>query len=169
MEKLVSVELTMRIIGFDPGIDKCGYGVIEVLTQQPKYVASGRITSVATQPLEQKLAGIQKGVDKLIDQYSVISCAVEDLFVGHNLRGALHLGMAHGAILAALGRRQLALSFYTPAMVKKTVAGNGRATKQAITKMVQRQLAITGSFSLDSSDALAVALCHFYVGRKNLS
>jgi len=158
----------MRIIGFDPGIDKCGYGIIETLTQKPKYVASGRITSITTQPLEQKLVSIQESVYELVDQYSVGSCAIEDLFAGRNLRGALHLGMVHGAILAALGRRQFVVSFYSPAMVKKTIAGNGRATKAAITKMVQRHLAMTGSFSFDSSDALAVALCHFYVERKRL-
>lgn len=159
----------MRIIGFDPGIDRCGYGVIEIIARKPNYLASGKIMSQPTQSLARKLAYIQKSVYELADKYSVSSCAIEDLFAGPNPRGTLRLGMAHGVILAALGNRQLTPALYSPAVVKKTIAGNGRATKEAIERMVQRHLAITGSFNPDSSDALAIALCHFYMVREALA
>ena len=157
----------MLILGVDPGIEKCGYGIVEINKGKPNYRASGSIVSSPTQALNQKLANLQKSIYSLLDEYSVYSCAVEDLFAGPNSRASLRLGMAHGAILATLGAKQLPAYLYSPAIIKKTITGNGRATKEMISQMVQRHLGITGSFSPDSSDALAVALCHFYAERGN--
>ena len=157
----------MLILGFDPGMEKCGYGLLEVMRGKPRYHSSGSIIPSPTQSLDRKLAALQENVYSILDEYRADSCGVEDLFAGPNARAALRLGMVHGTILAALGARRLPAYLYSPAIIKKTIAGNGRAAKAAINRMVQRQLGITGSFSPDSSDALAVALCHFYIKRED--
>ena len=154
----------MRIIGFDPGITRCGYGVVDVHAKKACYHASGQIVTSVRETLDQRLAGLQMSIYKLLEKYTPHSCAVEDVFGGKSIRDALRLGMAHGVILATAGTRQLSVTVYAPSFIKKTIAGNGRATKSTVLLMVQRHLNMTGSISSDSSDALAVAMTHFYAG-----
>lgn len=152
----------MRIIGFDPGITKCGYGVVDVREKKAHYCASGSISNPARHSLAQRLANLQAAIYQLLEQYSPHSCAVEDVFGGKDIRATLRLGMAHGIILAVLGTKRLSVAVYSPSLIKKAIAGNGRATKETVALMTQRHLNMTGSFGPDSTDALAVALTHFY-------
>ena len=124
-------------------------------------VTAGVVTAPAKLPLEQRLARIVVGIRELVREHRPETAAVEDVFVDADPRSALKIGFGRGAILAVLGEAELAVTSYPPATIKKAVAGNGRAPKEQVARMVGAILGL-GALPqpLDASDALAVAITH---------
>ena len=103
---------------------------------------------------------------EVLDELRPHAVAVEGVFRGQNARSALQLGHARGVALLVCGERALGVSEYPPATVKRAVAGNGRATKEQVSRMVRMLCALERAPILDASDALAVAICHAFRRRE---
>lgn len=145
-----------RIIGIDPGSRRTGFGIIDVKGYRYLYVASGFI-DVQKEPMSVRLQKIHIAIKNCIDLYQPEEAAIEDVFMHENVRGALKLGQARGAAIAALST---AVSEYSPRQIKKSVVGYGAADKSQVQMMVARLLNIQKPLQPDEADALAIALCH---------
>ncbi len=150
------------ILGLDPGLENTGFGLLCIKDKHPRYEASGTISCKRTHSMSRRLAEYWQALGELLEKYQPDCCAIEDVFVGPNPKSALRLGMARGVLLAGLGAREMAVFTYSPKKVKQNIAGNGNATKQVLATMTYRHLGINGNLSHHATDALAIALCHFY-------
>lgn len=149
-----------RIIGIDPGSQRTGYGVIDIVNNQPVYVTSG-IIRLPKEGLPARLALIFDGVSQLIEEYQPHQFAIEEVFVAHDPRGALKLGQARGAAIVAAVKAGLPVFEYAARSIKKAVVGSGGADKTQVQMMVTQRLGLTGTPSEDAADGLAAALCHW--------
>lgn len=152
----------MIIIGIDPGSHICGYGILKL--ENNRIVAAGCdvIKIDSTLDLAERLAVIYSEIDQIIDEYKPNIAAVETIFYGKNIKSAFTLGHARGAILLALAQRKIKIVEYSPREVKKSVVGNGNASKEQVEYMVKKILKIDiKPETQDATDALANALCLF--------
>ncbi|WP_395646144.1 crossover junction endodeoxyribonuclease RuvC [Terricaulis sp.] len=148
------------ILGVDPGLNRCGWGLVASEGSRLSHVAHGVITPSASQQLASRLHDVFEGLIGVIEKYEPHEAAVEETFVNSNARAALVLGQARGVALAAAARRGLRVAEYAPATIKKSIVGSGAADKTQIAFMVKRLLPTAGEMTADSADALGVALCH---------
>jgi crossover junction endodeoxyribonuclease RuvC len=148
---------SLRVLGIDPGSRSCGYGVI---SSDGDYVTSGRIVPDAKSPLHVRVREIHDGLAEVIEEYGPAEAVVEKVFFAKSARAALILGHARGVALLAAAAGGLGVYEYSALEVKKAVTGYGRAEKSQVQEMVKRLLSLKISLSPDSSDALAIALCH---------
>jgi crossover junction endodeoxyribonuclease RuvC len=148
------------ILGVDPGLNRCGWGVIVSEGSRLSHVAHGVIMPKQQQQLASRLHDLFEGLSAIIEQHQPHECAVEETFVNANARAALALGQARGVALAAAARRGVVVAEYAPTTIKKAVVGAGGADKDQIAFMVRRLLPTAGDVSADAADALGVALCH---------
>lgn len=148
------------ILGVDPGLNRCGWGLVLSEGSRLTHVAHGVITPKSTQQLASRLHDIFEGLSAVIEEHNPHEAAVEETFVNSNARAALALGQARGVALAAAARRGLAVAEYSPSTIKKSIVGSGAADKTQIAFMVRRLLPTAGDMTADSADALGVALCH---------
>jgi crossover junction endodeoxyribonuclease RuvC len=155
----------MRILGIDPGSSVTGYGVVERADGAIRHIAHGTIRTSAGSPLEVRLATIHTGVRAAVAEHSPSHAIVERVFVGTNVRSALVLGQARGAVLAALGEAAIPVEELAPRELKQAITGMGGADKHQVRAMVVRLLALEVSPPLDASDALAMAMCRAQMGR----
>jgi crossover junction endodeoxyribonuclease RuvC len=155
----------MRILGIDPGSAVTGYGVVERRAGKIVHVAHGTLRPPANAPLASRLDHLHRTIGEVIARHAPDCAAIEEVFVAASPRSALVLGQARGAILAALAAGGLVVSEYTPARIKRSVTGNGRATKQQMKLMVKRLLDLQRSPAADAADALAAAISHAQAGR----
>jgi len=150
----------MLILGVDPGLNRCGWGLVLSEGSRLSHVAHGVITPSAQQQLASRLHDVFEGICAVIEEHKPDEAAVEETFVNSNARAALILGQARGVALAAAARRGLQVAEYAPTTIKKAVVGSGSADKTQIAFMVRRLLPTAGDVSADAADALGVALCH---------
>ncbi|MBY0569353.1 MAG: crossover junction endodeoxyribonuclease RuvC [Hyphomonadaceae bacterium] len=148
------------ILGVDPGLNNCGWGLILSEGSRLSHVAHGVIKPPAQQQLASRLLCLLDELSAVIEQHQPHECAVEETFVNSNARAALALGQARGVALAAAARRGVVVAEYAPTTIKKAVVGSGSADKTQIAFMVRRLLPTAGEVSADAADALGVALCH---------
>lgn len=148
------------ILGVDPGLNRCGWGLVASEGSRLTHVAHGVVKPLAHQQLASRLHDVFAGLCAVIDQYQPHEAAVEETFVNANARAALALGQARGVALAAAARRGLQVAEYAPATIKKAIVGSGAADKTQVSFMVRRLLPAAGEVSADAADALGVALCH---------
>lgn len=148
------------ILGIDPGLNRCGWGVIASEGSRLTYVAHGVIKPLASQQLASRLHDVFEGLCKVMGDHRPHEAAVEETFVNSNARAALVLGQARGVALAAAARSGIIVAEYAPATIKKAVVGAGNADKAQIAFMVRRLLPASGDVSADAADALGVAVCH---------
>jgi len=148
------------ILGVDPGLNRCGWGVVASEGSRLSYVAHGVIKPAPAQQLASRLHDVFEGLCKVMGDHCPHEAAVEETFVNSNARAALALGQARGVALAAAARSGIAVAEYAPATIKKAVVGSGAADKTQIAFMVRRLLPAAGDVSADAADALGVALCH---------
>ncbi len=148
------------ILGVDPGLNKCGWGLIASEGSRLSYIAHGVIKPAQQQQLASRLLHLLEELDAVIAQHQPHECAVEETFVNSNARAALALGQARGVALAAAARRGVLVAEYAPTTIKKAVVGSGAADKTQVAFMVRRLLPTAGDLTADSADALGVALCH---------
>lgn len=150
----------MRIIGIDPGLQKTGWGVVEINGIVLRFIGCGLIKTQAGLPLYARLAEIDAGLSKVVSTWTPDTGAIEETFVNRNPASALKLGMARGVAIAATARTGLQVHEYAANLVKKSVVGTGHASKDQIGMMVRTLLPQSGKVSADEADALAIAICH---------
>lgn len=156
----------MRVLGIDPGLQRTGFGVVDVDGQRLSYVASGTISTLEAPrgDLPLRLKVIFEGVQEVVQRYQPQHSSVEIVFVNANPQSTLLLGQARGAALAALVSAGLPVAEYTALQMKKAVVGHGLAAKAQIQEMVRRLLALPGLPGKDAADALGLAITHAHAG-----
>lgn len=151
----------MRILGVDPGLAMVGYGLVEENKGSFRKIDYGYISTPTGMELPRRLDIIFNNVKLLIARFSPDELAIEKLFFCKNVRTALQVGEARGAILTAAVQEEAPVFEYTPLQVKQAVAGYGRAGKRQVQQMVALLLKLSEiPRPDDAADALAVALCH---------
>ncbi len=156
----------MKILGIDPGTAITGYGVVSRADDGAvSLLECGVIRTAARAPLPERLRDIYEGVTEIMDRHAPDVVAVEGVFFGKNVRTAVVLGHARGAILVAAALRDVEVVEYPPAEIKSAVVGTGRATKEQVGYMVQKLLNLREvPRPSDAADGIAVALCHCFRG-----
>lgn len=149
-----------RVLGVDPGLNRTGWGVIEFRSGLIRFLASGLIKTKPVDATAKRLVLIDEGLSAVMRDFSVDEAAVEETFVNQNPASALKLGQARGVCLMAVARTGIDVGEYAPTVIKKSVVGTGRATKDQMGMMVKTLLPAIGKISEDEADALAVAICH---------
>jgi crossover junction endodeoxyribonuclease RuvC len=152
--------LSMRVLGLDPGSRFTGYGILELAPGGPRHVDNGVVSLKATLPLAVRLSQLSASLSELIEEHAPDVAAIESVFTHKNVQSALVLAHARGALMAVLGRHNIAVHEYAPAAVKTAMTGFGRADKAQMQKMVCLVLKLPALADVDASDALAVAFCH---------
>ena len=150
-------------MGIDPGTNILGYGVISIDAKGPHFVDMGVFDLRKIKDPFEKLANIFSGVEELIETYKPDQLAVESPFYGKNAQVILKLGRAQGAALTAAVMKGIPVAEYAPRKAKIAICGNGAASKEQVALMMEKTLGVKFNTKyLDASDALAIAMCHFY-------
>lgn len=153
----------MIVLGIDPGSRFTGYGVVEIENGKERLIAFGVVRLTADDDHHLRLRRVHEKMLEVIDRHLPDLCAVEMPVYGRNAQSMLKLGRAQAAAVLAALLRDIPVVEYTPAEVKKSVTGNGSATKEQVGYMVRAILDLDDAddpMTLDASDALAVSLCH---------
>ncbi len=154
---------TNIILGIDPGTIIMGYGLIKVEGTKISLLELGVLQPGKVKDHYQKLQLIFNTVSGLITKYQPDTFAIEAPFFGKNVQSMLKLGRAQGVAIAAAMRHGLQVTEYSPKKVKQSVTGNGNASKEQVLKMLQQILSFKDEPKhYDATDALAVALCHYF-------
>ncbi len=149
------------VIGIDPGLTRCGIGVVAGPAAQPRLIAHDCVRTGADEPLEQRLLAIHDALVAAIEEHQPGAVAVERVLFSNNVRTAMATGQAAGVALLAAARCSVEVTSYSPTEVKLTVAGAGGADKDAVGRLVAAQLQLAEPpRPADVADALAVALTH---------
>ena len=159
--------MPMRILGLDPGLRCSGWACLDLVVDgrgDYRFIDWGVWTTSSQAPLAERLSELSQALSALLSSYTIERAAMETAFVQKNVRSALLLGHARGALLAALGCRGIAVSEVEPRLVKQTVAGSGKADKQQLAFWARRLVGASLAPDrmpprADASDALAIALC----------
>jgi crossover junction endodeoxyribonuclease RuvC len=151
----------MIVLGVDPGTLITGYGVVSSTHGTMTLLTTGVIRNKGTRSMPLRLESIYDGLEAIIERYTPDEFAIETAFYGKNAQSALKIGQARGVAMLAAVHRQLPTSEYAPRAVKKSVTGNGAASKEQVQFMVRSILRLrVVPKELDATDAVAVALCH---------
>ena len=150
----------MIIIGIDPGLIKTGWGVINKIDNQIKYIASGTIFTDSKLPMSERLLNIYKNVDELIKKYQPENFSIEETFVNNNPVSSLKLGHARGVAILAASMNNIPVFEYSPNLIKKTLTGAGKAEKQQMVAMVKYIFPGITIKTEDEADSLCIAICH---------
>ncbi len=150
----------MRVLGVDPGTRKTGWGLVERRGTRLVAIASGIIRVGDKKPLPTRLHGIHAHLCQVISEYGPATCAVEDMFFAKYATAAMKLGHARGVVMLAAAQAELQVHEYPPALVKRTVAGRGNASKEQVGRLVGAVLGLRELPGEDACDALAVAVTH---------
>ena len=150
----------MLVLGVDPGSLVTGYGLLERKGNQMTCVHLGAIASARDVPFYERIHRIFHSMVEIMEQYRPQEMAIEDVFFAKNVKSALKIGHARGAVLVAAVESDVKIFEYSPLEIKKSVVGYGRATKDQVRSMVQVILGLKTHPGLDTSDALATAICH---------
>jgi crossover junction endodeoxyribonuclease RuvC len=151
----------MRILGIDCGTEHTGYGLIESDGRCHRIVVAGAINTSPKDRLEARLLAIARGLRQVISAHQPDAAAVEAVFYAQNVKTALKLSHARGAVLLTIAEAGLIVAEYSPLEIKTSVVGYGRAEKQQVKRMVHSLLGLQDEIeSEDACDAIAVAICH---------
>lgn len=152
----------MIVLGIDPAIRTTGYGVIELTPSgKCKILDCGVIANAAKLPHTECLRRLYGGIEELVSLWHPDHAALEEPFVGKNAKTAIILGMARGGILSALVNHNIPAFAYNPSVAKRAATGHGGADKSRIAFLLAAEFNIAvEDIPLDSTDALALALCH---------
>ena len=155
---------TTRVFGIDPGLTRCGLGIVEgVPGRPPAMVAVGVVRTNADQHIADRLLAIEEEIERWLTEYRPDAVAVERVFSQHNVRTVMGTAQAGAVAIVCAARRGLPVALHTPSEVKAAVTGSGRADKEQVTVMVMRLLRMTDRpRPADAADALALAICHLW-------
>jgi crossover junction endodeoxyribonuclease RuvC len=148
----------VRLIGLDPGLAITGWGVIETHGSRLVHIAHGTVRTLASDPIERRLAELHAGLAAVIAAHAPEAAAIEEVFQNRNPQSTLKLGEARGIALLSAGEVRLPVTELATRLVKKALTGTGAAEKAQVAFMVQRLLPAAGPVSADAADALAVAI-----------
>ena len=154
----------LRILGIDPGLNRTGFGVIEVDGSRLLYVDAG-VLRIPAGSLAQRMRAILEGLSGVIAATAPQRVAIEKVFVNVNPQSTLLLGQARGAAICAAITANLDVNEHSALQVKQAVVGYGRADKRQVQTMVQRLLALQAAPASDAADALACAICDAHGAR----
>ena len=156
----------MRVMGVDPGLTRCGVGVVEGAPGRALTLIDVVVIRTPHEaPLEERLTGLEPALEELVARHEPEIIAVERVFSQHNLRTVMGTAQAGAVAALAAGRRGIPLSLRTPSEVKAAVTGNGRADKAQVTAMVTRVLRLDAPVRPpDAADALALAITEIWRG-----
>lgn len=155
-----------RILGIDPGLTRCGIGVVDgTVGRPPRFVAVGVVRTSPGLDLPSRLVEVEAGLEVWFDEQRPDVIAIERVFAQHNTASVIDTAQAAGVAALVAARRGLPVTFHTPSEVKAAVTGSGRADKRQVTTMVRSILRLTVSpRPADAADALALAVCHAWRG-----
>jgi crossover junction endodeoxyribonuclease RuvC len=158
--------MSMRVLGIDPGLTRCGVGIVDVEPNRTaRLVVVTVIRTPPDMPLEQRLLAVGDGIDLLLDEYAPVVVAIERVFAQHNLRTVMGTAQVSGVALHAAAKRGLPVALHTPSEVKAAITGYGAADKKQMQAMVARILGLSAiPKPADAADALAIAICHAWRG-----
>jgi crossover junction endodeoxyribonuclease RuvC len=154
----------VRVLGVDPGLTRCGLGVVDGGTGRTvACVAVDVVRTPVDADLAVRLLLLSDEVERWLDTYRPDVVAIERVFSQHNVRTAMGTAQAGGVVALAAARRGLPVMFHTPSEVKAAVTGSGRADKEQVITMVTRLLRLVERpRPADAADALALAICHLW-------
>jgi crossover junction endodeoxyribonuclease RuvC len=154
--------VTIRVLGVDPGLTRCGVGIVDVTaSRSASLVLVDVIRTSPDTPLEQRLMLIGDELERLLDEYRPAAFAIERVFAQHNVRTVMGIAQISGVAMRAAAKRGLAVGLHTPSEVKAAITGYGGADKKQLATMVARVLGLAAPPTpADASDALAIAICH---------
>lgn len=156
----------MRVLGVDPGLTRCGLGVVEGSVGRPLSMLDvGVVRTPADMPVPLRLCRIAAELEEWLDVHHPDAVAVERVFSQHNVSTVMGTAQASGIAMVAAARRGIPVALHTPSEVKAAVSGSGRADKAQVQVMVARLLGLgTAPKPADAADALALAICHIWRG-----
>jgi len=156
----------MRVLGVDPGLTRCGIGVIDgVPGRALTLVGTDVIRTPPGDDIALRLLALEVGIESWLTEHRPDAVAVERVFSQHNVRTVMGTAQAGAVAILCAARRGLPVALHTPSEVKAAVTGNGRAGKDQVTEMVTRLLRMDNPpRPADSADALALAICHLWRG-----
>jgi crossover junction endodeoxyribonuclease RuvC len=161
----------LRILGVDPGLQVTGYAVIEAAANGPRVCEAGVVRSAegrATTDMAPRVRALYDGIVEVLEQFRPGVVVVEQLFAHYDHpRTAILMAHARGVIFLAAGQRDLPVISYNATRIKKTITGNGRASKEQVQRTIQRELSLAKMPEPpDVADALAAALCHYHTQKQ---
>jgi crossover junction endodeoxyribonuclease RuvC len=154
----------MRVLGVDPGLTRCGMGVVEgVAGRSLTMLGVGVVRTPSDTEIGPRLVAIEQGVDAWLDEHGPGLVAVERVFAQHNVRTVMGTAQAAAIAMLCASRRGIPVALHTPSEVKAAVTGSGRADKAQVGAMVTRLLRLDAPpRPADAADALALAICHIW-------
>ena len=154
----------MRVLGVDPGLTRCGVGVVEGVAGRPlTMLGVGVVRTPADAGLGRRLVAVEQGLEQWLDEHRPELVAVERVFSQHNVRTVMGTAQASAVAVLCASRRGIPVALHTPSEVKAAVTGSGRADKAQVGAMVTRLLRLDAPPKpADAADALALALCHIW-------
>jgi crossover junction endodeoxyribonuclease RuvC len=162
----------MRVIGIDPGTICCGYGIVESKGKSihaPAYVASGEVRMDHKDPLPERLKVLHDSLKSVIDEHKPSHLCIEKIFYHKSIRSALTLGSTRGVVMLLAAQNGIPVFEYNSTALKMALTGYGRAEKRQVQQMVKLLLGLQSmKLSEDSTDALALCICHIHSGNKLL-
>lgn len=162
MASLRALRRPLRVLGIDPGLTRCGVGVVDVAADRSAMLVHvGVVRSSPDAPIEERLATIARGIRAVLDEHSPDVVAVEQVFAQQNRHSVMGTAQASGVALLLAAERGLHAALHTPTEVKAAITGYGSADKRQVQSMVARVLRLDAAPQpADAADALALALCH---------
>ncbi len=156
----------MRVLGIDPGLTRCGVGVVDGSVGRPlRLVDVNVLRTSAGEPVAQRLVTIERGLDAWLDEFRPDAVAVERVFARSDSSTIMGTAQASGIALVVAARRGLPIALHTPSEVKAAVSGSGRADKAQVGIMVARLLRLAERpRPADAADSLALAICQIWRG-----
>jgi len=160
--------MPLRILGIDPGLNITGYGVLEIDGSRPRLCEAGVVRGKSKGSLTKRLIEIHEGVADVIAALHPEAMAIEELYSHYERpRTAILMGHARGVICLAAAQAGISVSHYSATQIKRILTGNGRAPKSQVQRAIQRELSLAAvPDPPDVADALAIALCHYYLKDK---
>ncbi|MBV6726858.1 crossover junction endodeoxyribonuclease RuvC [Nocardioides daeguensis] len=156
----------VRVLGIDPGLTRCGLGVVEGSLGRPLTLVDVSVVRTSAQlSVPERLVTIEKGIDARLDEYRPDAVAIERVFARSDVSTIMGTAQAAGIAMVCAARRGLPVALHTPSEVKAAVSGNGRADKTQVGSMVARILRLDAvPKPADAADALALAITHIWRG-----
>jgi crossover junction endodeoxyribonuclease RuvC len=154
----------VRVLGVDPGLTRCGLGVVDGLPgRRARLVAVGVARSEVGLDVDQRLLAIERVIEEWIEEHAPDAVAVERVFAQQNVSTVMGTAQVAGIAMVAAARRRIPVALHTPSEVKAAVTGSGRADKAQVQVMVARLLSLDElPKPADAADALALAICHLW-------
>lgn len=153
----------MIVLGVDPGTLSTGFGIVRLKNGRLSKVVYGSVKNKAKDAMPSRLHAIYEQLTRIIEEFNPDEFAIESAFYGKNVQSALKLGHARGVSILAAVRYNIPTTEYSPREIKRALVGNGAASKEQVAYMVRRILSLSNDTMLhDTSDALAVAVCHIH-------